>query len=121
MNLEDTNAADAAHSVKGQDADGTGKPADSPEAGLTAGDPDSLDTPLDNVSGSPGADSALPSRQDRPAAQNHTPAAAEETRRDIRGKKAASEEQEERRNTVDQPDRDPRSMLPPREEARRQL
>jgi len=110
-------AADAAHSIKGQDADRTGKPTGSNADERP--DPASLGPLSDNVFRSSNSTGIIrerkPERERGQAFRFHMLTAAEQARRDGFDRNAA---EEERRNAPDQPD--DRSALPPRKDPRRQ-
>ena len=112
MDLEGTHAADAAQSVKGQGADGRGKPTGSSIPGPSDSDLKSL---LTESARPPDPDSTLPARKDRPPAQKPFLWQAEATRPPGSVRDAAREEREK---AADQPD--DRSALPARKDARRQ-
>ena len=107
MDLEGTHAADDAQSVKGQGADGRGKPTGSSTPGPSDSDLKSL---LTESARPPDPDSTLPARKDRPPAQKPFLLwQAEATRPPGSVRDAAREEREK---AADQPD--DRSALPAR-------
>lgn len=117
MDMEGIHAADAAQSVTGQGADGTGKPTGSSAPGLPSPDPESL---LTEPARSPDPESALPARKPPQNPQNpqNLTLSPNVARKPPSGRER-DEARKERINEADQAARDGGSSLPECEEARR--